>query len=194
VAILCLGGLRQVERIWEIKGYNARRAAVDNWYASLTQDTTEQETKKRRGVLGGLKRKKSSLVLGKNSSCSGISTGASDSAPGSRRSSNGKAPESLVYCTSLAAGMPMPPLSPDEARLLLPDLPNLQDIWAKTAEALILERRIVERPSDIRRNAQIFTELIREDACDDEDEWLYGNAASDSVRPNLDAIEEDPLE
>ena len=77
---------------------------------------------------------------------------------------------------------------------MLPDLPILQKIWMETAEALILERHIVERPSDIRRNAQVLTDLIREDGVEDEDQWLYGTIAPESVRPNLDAIEEDPLE
>jgi hypothetical protein len=59
---------------------------------------------------------------------------------------------------------------------------------------MILDRKIVERPTDIRRNAQIFTDLISENIAEDEDQWLYGTIAPDSVRPNLDAIEEDPLE
>jgi hypothetical protein len=190
VAILCLGGLREVERIWEVKGYNARRAAVDSWYGSITREATEPETKKRRGVLG-LKRKKSSIAS--------INSGTNDTSSSSGSSSHasvaqGKQPESLVFCTSLAAGMPMGSLTREEARMLLPDLPVLQKIWLETAETMILDRKIVERPSDIRRNAQILTDLIREDGVDDEDQWLYGTVAPDSVRPNLDAIEEDSLE
>lgn len=189
VAILCIGGLREVERIWEVKGYNTRRAAVDSWYASVARDTTEPEPKKKRGMLG-LKRKKSSLAVGKTST---------NDTSGTRNSSTtnvaqGKQPESLVFLTSLAAGMPMGPLSKEEAKLLLPDLPVLQRIWMETAEAMILDRKIVERPSDIRRHAQIFTDLIREDCAEDEDQWLYGTVAPDSVRPNLDAIEEDAIE
>ncbi|KAL2128505.1 hypothetical protein VTI74DRAFT_9091 [Chaetomium olivicolor] len=187
VAILCLGGMRQVEKIWEVKGYNSRRAAVDNWYASVTREAApEPDTKKRRGVLG-LKRKKSSLKSTTNdSTMSRIPTNSS--------AAQGKQPESLVFCTSLAAGMPMGPLSKHEAKLLLSDLPGLRQIWCETAEAMILERKIVERPQDIRRNTQMLTDLIREDALEDEDQWLYGTFVHDSVRPNLDAIEEDPLE
>ncbi|KAL2018963.1 hypothetical protein VTK56DRAFT_10257 [Thermocarpiscus australiensis] len=189
VAILCIGGLRQVERIWEVKGYNARRAAVDNWYASIIQDLTEPEAKKRRGMLG-LKRKKSSFAVGR--------TNANDTTT-SRHSNSihavkGKSPESFVFCSSLSAGMPMEPLGNEETKLLIPDLPVLQKIWSETAEAMILDRNIVDRPSDIRRNAQILTDLIREDCVEDEDQWLYGTVAPDSIRPNLDAIEEDPLE
>jgi hypothetical protein len=190
VAMLCIGGLRQVERIWEVKGYNTRRAAVDSWYASLTQDPIELETKKRRGMLS-LKRKKSSIAVGKTSTHETNSVSRNSS---SSNIVNEKQPENLVFGTSLAAGMPMGPLDKEEAKLLLPDLPALQKIWMETAEAMILDRKIVERPSDIRRNAQIFTELIREDGYEDEDQWLYGTVAPDSVRPNLDAIEEDPLE
>jgi hypothetical protein len=190
VAILCLGGLREVEKIWEVKGYNARRAAVDTWYASVARETPEPELKKRRGMLG-LKRKKSSLALGKTAS---NDSGSAPRISGSFSIAQGKQPESLVFCTSLGAGMPMGPLTKEEARFLIPDLPQLRSIWTETAEAMILDRKIVERPTDIRRNAQIFTDLISENIAEDEDQWLYGTIAPDSVRPNLDAIEEDPLE
>ncbi|KAL1838658.1 hypothetical protein VTJ49DRAFT_2437 [Mycothermus thermophilus] len=191
VAILCLGGLREVEKIWEVKGYNARRAAVDAWYASISRGASEPEPKKRRDMLGKLKRKKSALTLGKTTSndnvpASGISASSSVA--------QGKQPESLVFCTSMAAGMPMGPLSMEEYRILLSDLPGLRKIWTETAEAMILDRKIVERPSDIRRNAQIFTDLISEKVADDEDEWLYGTVATGTLRPNLDAIDEDPVE
>jgi hypothetical protein len=191
VAILCLGGLREVEKIWEVKGYNARRAAVDAWYASVAKETTEPpETKKRRGMLG-LKRKKSSLALAKTTTNdAGTAPRGSDTASVAQ----GKQPESLVFRTSLAAGMPMGSLTKEESKMLMPDLPRLRKIWSETAEAMILDRKIVERPTDIRRNAQIFTDLISENIAEDEDQWLYGTTASDSVRPNLDAIEEDPLE
>ena len=187
VAILCIGGLREVERLWEVKGYNVRRATVDNWYASITRDPAEPETKRRRGMLG-LKRKKSSVAMGKANT--------NDITSASRRSSNaqGKMPESLVFSTSLSAGMPMSALSKEESRLLMSDLPVLQKIWSETAEAMILDRKIVERASDIRRGAQIFLGLIGEDSVEDEDQWLYGTVAPESIRPNLDAIEEDSLE
>jgi len=190
VAILCIGGLREVERIWEVKGYNTRRATVDNWYHSITRDTAEpepeQEPKKRRGLLG-LKRKKSMAVLGR--------------APASEPARvndinvrNGDSPQSFVFNTSLSAGVPMGPLSKDEVKVLLSDLPELQRIWKETAEAMILDRKIVERPCDIRRNAHILTDLIREEGIEEEDQWWYGTIAPESVRPNLDAIDEDALE
>ncbi|GKT82834.1 F-box protein [Colletotrichum tofieldiae] len=100
----------------------------------------------------------------------------------------------LVFNTSLAAGMPMGPLGRDHARYVLADLPSLQEIWLKTAEALILERGIVERTQDIKRNAQVMLELIRDDGMDEEDEWWYGRSTPESVRPPLEAIDEDPMD
>lgn len=190
VAILCLGGLREVEKIWEVKGYNSRLTAVDAWYSSVAREAPEPEAKRRRPMLG-LKRKKSSLALGKTTSHDALSA-----SPGAGVASvaHGKQPESLVFSTSLAAGMPMGPLTKEESKLLLPDLPKLQKIWAETAEAMILDRKIVERPSDIRRNGQIFVDLISENTAEDEDQWLYGTIAPDSVRPNPEAIEEDTVE
>jgi len=88
----------------------------------------------------------------------------------------------------------MGPLSRDHLRLLIPDLPVLQKLWLTTAEALILDKKIVDRPTDIKRNAQVMLELIREDGIVEEDEWWYGQGAHDSVRPPLDSIEEDPIE
>lgn len=185
VAILCIGGLRQVERFWEVKGYNVRRAAVDTWYGSVV----EPEAKKRRGLMG-LGRKKSSIAIGKQAAHDGAQAGRRswDSASPNANSNN------FIFNTSLAAGMPMSSLNKDQLKSLLADLPILQQIWLTTAEALILDRKIVERPSDIKRNAQVMLELIREEGIEEEDEWWYGTSAAESVRPNLEAIEEDALE
>lgn len=187
VAILCIGGLRQVERFWEVKGYNFRRAAVDTWYSSIV----EPESKKRRGLMG-LGRKKSNVAIGKQA--------AHDAAQVHRSSWDAVSPnpnsnaDNFVFNTSLAAGMPMDSLSKPQLNALLSDLPTLQQIWLTTAEALILDRKIVERQSDIKRNAQVMLELIRDDGLEEEDEWWYGSMAPESVRPNLEAIEEDALE
>lgn len=195
-AILLLGGLRQVERLWEIKGYNTRRGAVDTWFSDITkEDQPETPVKARRGLMG-LGRKKPS-------------TGAKDMLKqsgsdmrGPRRGSGGSADDlpfatsdgGLVFNTSLSAGMPMDMLSCDNVRRLLPDLPALQHIWSTTAEALILDRNIVDRPQDIKRNAQVMLDLIKDDGIDEEDEWWYGRNTPESVRPPLEAIEEDPIE
>ena len=190
VAALCIGGLRQVERFWEVKGYNARRTAVDVWHGSIS----EPEPKKKRGLMG-LGRKRSSVSIGKQPAPSPVHDGLNPTRRGSwdcvPRGPNGGADGSIVFNTSLAAGMPMGPLGKEQSKLLLADLPILQQLWLTTAEALILERGIVQRPADIKRNAQVMMELIRHDGIEEEDEWWYGTSAPESVRPNLEAIEED---
>jgi len=195
-AILLLGGLRQVERLWEIKGYNTRRGAVDSWFHEITrEDLPETPVKARRGLMG-LGRKKSSSGA---KDVSKLSVGDSRS---HRRGSGDSADDAtftasdggLVFNTSLSAGMPMDMLSSDHVTRLLPDLPALQHIWSTTAEALILDRRIVDRPQSIKRNAQVMLDLIKDDGIDEEDEWWYGRSTPDSVRPALEAIDEDPIE
>lgn len=193
-AILCIGGLREVERLWEIQGYNTRRAEVDHWYNSLTRTTTPVETegKKRRGMLG-LGRRKSSVAPGKTPASDTVVSlnhrGSWDGTPTTCSSSDASA--SSVFNTSLSAGRPMSAITQEQSRELLPDLPVLQNIWLQTAEALILDRKIVERSADIKRNAQVMLGLIREDGFDEEDQWWYGTMAPASVRPNLEAIRED---
>ncbi|KAF6813890.1 F-box domain-containing protein [Colletotrichum plurivorum] len=194
-AILCIGGLRQVERLWEIKGYNSRRGEVDNWYNSIAKEPIESPAPKpRRGIMG-LGRKKSTLSI-KDAPKSAAQDVASP-----RRTSRTSLEDAveasdanLVFNTSLSAGMPMGPLAREHVRHILSDLPSLQQIWMTTAEALILERGIVERTQDIKRNAQVMLELIRDDGMEEEDEWWYGRSTPESVRPPLEAIEEDPID
>ncbi|OTB03045.1 hypothetical protein M426DRAFT_24076 [Hypoxylon sp. CI-4A] len=197
VTAMCVGGLRQVERFWEIKGYNSRRGAVDQWYNSVLKEPTEIPQKARRGFMG-LSRKKSNAGETEstkfNEAYAGT-RGRSGSDAGRRGSDASMITwENLVFNTSLAEGMPMGELSREQLKILLPDLPTLQQVWLPTAEALILDRGIVERPQDIKRNAQVMLELIREDGAAEEDEWWYGHSAPESVRPPLEAIEEDPIE
>lgn len=193
VAILCIGGLRQVEEFWMIKGYNLRRARVDSWYQSLTQEPPKPAAPKPRRGLMGLGRKKSMAVL-KDAATPEASTSANPAPTTnghSEQQNNENQSSPGLLKSSLSAGMPMSRLSHEQARQLLQDLPVLQQIWLTTAEALILERKVVERPSDIKRNAQVMLDLIREDGAAEEDEWLYGNSATDSVTPHLEAIEEE---
>ncbi|KAM5356294.1 hypothetical protein ACJ41O_002940 [Fusarium nematophilum] len=189
VAILLLGGLRQVERLWEIKGYNSRRGAVDTWYNSLTKEHHPAESaapsKSKRGLMG-FGRKKST----------GGDARSSDIALGKVRSSgsidgNMDVDANLIFNTSLSAGAPMSPLTSQHAQSIIDDLPVLQQLWLTTAEALILERRVVERPQDIKRNQQVMLDLIREDGVDEEDEWWYGRSIPDSVRPPAGVTDDD---
>lgn len=196
VATLCIGGLRQVERFWEIRGYNIRRSAVDDWYHSIARETIEPPAKTRRGLMG-LGRKKSTMAMADDVAANITAATAKLSIDGNDPSAvsteEGAADNSnnLIFNTSLASGMPMGPMCREQLRLLLPDLPVLQQLWLVTAEALILERKIVEKAANIRRNAQVMLELIREDGYAEEDEWWYGHGPHASIRPPLDSIEED---
>lgn len=186
VAILCIGGLREVEKLWEIKGYNSRRTAVDTWFQGLTKDRPVPEapstsSKPRRGLFGRKKSEKS----------------AAD--PLTRRRSSAASVNSMemgfdsnfVFNTSLSAGVPMAPLNRQQAQAVLDDLPVLQQIWLQTAEALVLKRKVVDRPQDIKRNQQVMLDLICEDGLDEEDEWWYGRGIPDSVRPPTDVNDDD---
>ncbi|ROW18009.1 hypothetical protein VPNG_00397 [Cytospora leucostoma] len=205
-AILCLGGLRQVLRLWEVKGYNTRRGVADTLYnefqeskeAPRSAESISKEAK-RRG-LKGLGRKMSILQVRDASQANDIPEGSNrpvidgclEQVP--TRSSM-ITPTSFVFNTSLAAGMPMDKLEQEQYKLLLPNLPALQKLWLSTAEALILDRKIVERSVDIKRNAQVMLDLIKEDGVVEEDIWWYGMVTTKSIRPPpLEAIEEDPID
>lgn len=235
-AVLCLGGLRQVLRLWEIKGYNTRVGTVDAWYGDIRPPTTKKatrpppvtasskdSTKPSRGIMGLGRRKSTWQIQQQNAALAGDSTETAPPPPPppppppalpgraslertvSRASTtcHGAAPApapppppaaSLVFHTSLAAGMPMGRLEPEQYHALLGDLPALQRVWIMTAEALILDRRIVERSVDIKRNAQVMLDLIKEDGVAEEDVWWYG-VTNESIRPlGAGAIEEDVLE
>ncbi|EHK50069.1 uncharacterized protein TrAtP1_007960 [Trichoderma atroviride] len=191
VAILCLGGLRQVERLWETKGYNNRRAAVDVWFCSLTKEPVVEAPAKGRLGLKGFGRKKSTSG-DRPPNRSSFSEGGRRSPWGSVDSThNGGFIPYSVFNSSLSADAPMPPLDRDQARTLLGDLPQLQQIWLATAEAMIMDRKIVQRPQDIKRNQQVMLDLIGEDGLDESDEWYYGRHMSESVRPPAAALGDD---
>lgn len=188
VAILCLGGLRQVERLWEIKGYNARRSAVDHWYNGLTKEQApaEQPTKSKRSLMSfGRKKSTSGDSREHEREPNRASFSSLHLTKSPTPSINGSEyNDSWIFNTSLSAGAPMVNLEPNEAQKILGDLPVLQQIWMQTAEALILKRGIVKRTEDIKRNQQVMLDLIREDGMEEEDEWWYGLKLPASVRPS----------
>jgi len=184
--ILAIGGLRQAQRFWETKGYNARRAAVDTWYGFVTRSPVEAAPKSKMSLISHLGRKKPNPAVEATSS----ETTAHDATscrewfcvkPTCQAARRRHSTDNLVFHSSLAAGPPMSPLPRDHLRLVLPDLQHLSNIWMHTAEALILERQIVEHPKDIKRNTQVLLELIRDDGTDGMDDWAFGSIP-DSVR------------
>lgn len=179
--ILAVGGLRQAERFWETKGYNTRRAAVDQWYGFVTQEPVQLSPQKfKLSKLTVLGRKKALP----STDASTMETAAS--APHDPASCNEwfcvkkmcvekqRTSGELLFNTSLANGPPMSPLPRDQLRLLLSDQQPLTNIWLQTAEAVILERKIVENSIQIKRNTQVLLELIREDGPPIEEEWAPG--------------------
>lgn len=187
IAIFCIGGLREVARFSEIEDFDARRTAVNNWYASVSREPINSGSQSRRRLigLGWRQSRQASLSAAEGSTdntASASGSVSSRSGPGDSRDGWLRSSRSggLVFNESLAAGPPMGPLPAEHGRLLLPDLPVLQQIWLPTAEALLLARRAVERRQDIKRNAQVMQELIRE-GITDADELFYGRAAHNII-------------
>ncbi|TVY20546.1 hypothetical protein LARI1_G001589, partial [Lachnellula arida] len=168
--VLAVGGLRQAQQFWEMKGYNIRRAAVDTWYGFVTRSPVEVPTKSKMGtkIISHLGRKKhqqaevatSETAAHHDVTCCNEWFCVKPSCVSARRRHS---TDNLVFYNSLAAGPPMAPLSKETLRHILPDLPHLSNIWMHTAEALILERKIVSRPQDIKRNSEVLLALIKED-------------------------------
>ncbi|KAL2889735.1 F-box domain protein [Ceratocystis lukuohia] len=215
-AILCIGGPYQMIRFWEIIGYNHRRNAVDHWFDDLMVDRRrlmqipsngagpinsqipppmpQAPTKSKHRLFGRLGLKKSNATFRETAkyvehappvptvSPSFQITGG----PSHQHEYNPLAPEN----DPLLRGRPMAPLPPQYVRQLLPDMPVLQQIWMVTAEALIMERRIVERPQDIKRNGHVLFDLIREPTMADEDEIWYGRETLDSMQPLVKQMDE----
>ncbi|KAJ4258966.1 hypothetical protein NW762_008054 [Fusarium torreyae] len=175
VAILCVGGLGQVARLWEVKSYNSRRSAADVWYAGIIKNKEQ--------VKPGLESGRTSMRFGRKP------------VPNEKQVQDFKmlcsSPEatsssykdtSMVFNTSMAAGMPMEALDSEQLETLLPDLPPLTQIWLTTAETLVIKSKIVERAADIKRNQQVMLDLIMEENEEDhDDEKWYGRLAPELV-------------
>jgi len=73
------------------------------------------------------------------------------------------------------AGPPMPQVVATQTHLLLPGLPALDHLWITTAEALLIQRKVVSRLTDIKRKAEVEHELIQE-GITAADELIFGQA------------------
>lgn len=193
--ILAIGGLRQAQRFWETKGYNARRAAVDTWYGFVSRAPVEPVSRSKMSLMSHLGRKKTSPAM----DASHAEAPAGHDAKSCNEwycvkptciASRKPPREDIIFHSSLAAGPPMSPLPYDQLRLVLSDLQPLHNIWLQTAEALILDRGIVERPQDIKRNTQVLLELIRDDGTDLDDDWSSGNTLVRSCTLDTDRQED----
>ena len=185
--ILAVGGLRQAQRFWETKGYNARRAAVDTWYGFVTKTPVEAPPKSKMSQMSRithLTRKKTAPVVETSPAEAAAHHDATSCnewfcvKPTCQAARRRHSTDNLVFHSSLAAGPPMSPLSRPQLAALLPDLQHLSNIWIHTAEALIIERKIVEAPKDIKKITQVLLELIKDDGTDCVDEWSSGNPST----------------
>jgi hypothetical protein len=191
--IIAVGGLRQAQRFWETKGYNARRAAVDTWYGFITRTPIEEATKSKMSRITHLGWKKKPAkeeppVI--TESRPHDSTSCNEwfcVKPACQASRRRHSTDNLVFYSSMSAGPPMSPLSREQLRLVIPDLQHLSNMWMLTAEALIMERKIVERPQDIKRNTQVLLELIKDDGSDGVEDWAMENAPATATPVNVDA-------
>jgi hypothetical protein len=187
--VLAVGGLRQAQRFWETKGYNIRRQAVDTWYGFVTRSPVEAPPKSKISRITHLGRKKQNQVIEAASSEASAHHDATSCnewfcvKPSCLAARRRHSTDNMVFQNSLAAGPPMSPLSKETLRYILPDLQHLSNIWMHTAEALILERKIVPRAQDIKRNTQVLLELIKEDGitADPMEDWSSRNTPATDV-------------
>lgn len=185
VAILCVGGLREVLRLSEIEKYDARRIAVDNWYASISCEPANSASQSRRQQMG-LSRWQSGQVSISPAESSSDNTASLHSSvfssPMPENSPNGwkrsSSFGSVVSDAGLAAGPPMSKVVATQTCLPLPSLPAWKHLWITTAEVILFEREVVARLTDVKRNAELAHELVREEITD-ADELIYGQAVQE---------------
>ena len=188
--ILAVGGLRQAQRFWETKGYNVRRASVDTWYSLITRNPVEAAPKSKLSIITSFGRRKKEVAPPAEASNSGVAHHDTMSCnewfcvkPSCQAARRRHSTDNLVFHSSLAAGPPMSPLPRDKLQRLLPDLQHLSNIWVHTAEALILERKILERPQQMQKISQVLLELIRDDGTEGLDEWSSANPRAVQTAP-----------
>jgi len=182
VAVLCLGGLKEVLRLSEIEKYDARRRAVDDWYASMAQKTVNSSSRSHRqdislsrwhsGEVSVSTESNSDNTASSHSSIfSSIVVG--NNHDGWRRSNSFGSAD-----TGISAGPPVSKMTATQTRLLFSGLPTLEQLWITTAENLLLENEVVARATDIKRKAEVSHELVREEITD-ADELIFGQAVQD---------------
>jgi hypothetical protein len=182
VAILCIGGLRQMLRFSEIDEYDARITAVDDWYTSISRQpiNSGSQLHRRPMVIGRRQSVQVSVSSAESASDNTVSSHSSvfsSFMPRSHHNGWGRSSSfgSALSDAGLTVGPPMPQVVATQTHLLLPGLPTLEQLWTVTAEALILQRQVVSRPTDIKRKAEVAHELVRE-GITDADELIYGQA------------------
>ncbi|KAH8665149.1 hypothetical protein BGZ60DRAFT_379039 [Tricladium varicosporioides] len=168
-AILCVGGLREVTKFSKVQGYERRRTAVDIWYNSISSQPIKEYPRQE-------------ITDSKCNTNLGTNYGSSQSTKSERvYSKKLKSNQSLLNNASLAAGPPMAFLPLECMPRLLQGLPVLQQIWVSTAESLLLERGVVERKGDIKKNAQVLRSLV-DGSVTNADIRFWGDSADDVLQ------------
>lgn len=182
--ILAVGGLRQAESFWQTKGYNSRRAAVDTWYGFVTSGPADVSAKSKLSMITGFGRKKVPAIVetATNEGAAGHDVASCNEwfcvKPSCSNVWKHRQIDGAVFHTSMAAGPPMSPLPREHLRLLLSDHQHFSNMWLPTAEAVILDRGIVDSSAKIKRNTQVLLELIKEDGIATDEEWAPGLSQS----------------
>lgn len=163
VAILTIGGPRQVQKLWEVERYGNRRDELEQWYRSIKTspgETLPQQTPNRISRLYTLVRRKSSRQSTREQDVQNCTDWFCVNPACIAKRRPPKSSDNLVFNSSLSSGPPMGPLSPENLELLLPDLPLLRDLWTPVAEVLLLERGVVKTTQEIKQNTHVILELI----------------------------------
>ena len=167
--VLLIGGLEQMERVWTVKAYGERRAALDEWLAGLQTPGPD-------GADGGGGKKGWAAAFrrkGSSSSASGVTAAAA----GARQ-----APE----------GYPMPPLPQAQAHGLWDAVgPNRWRLsLAAAAESVLLGAGCIASPLEIKRPVVYIKQLLwTKEEGDTEDDVVDGEGGGDGGSEGSDGDE-----
>ncbi|KAK0751751.1 hypothetical protein B0T18DRAFT_387833 [Schizothecium vesticola] len=151
IAMLYLGGLRDVSRLTRISSYENLCATVDSWY---------EQTASRPVPRKPIGRLRNSLFKPIHHRIGTATQKGKDTRLPLAMASDPTGKAIGVPPTSLASGPPMGPLTPDETSRVLDRLPETKDmILVGTAEEMLLDRGVVPRAQDIKKNAEVLEEL-----------------------------------
>jgi len=161
LAMLYLGGLREVSRLTRMDAsYEKLRLEADEWFS----DVAQQGNPSRPRIVPVARQLRK--VLRNNPVLRAHTPTSSATSAKKEQASRGKIDTGKaisVQPTSLAdpSWQPMGPITPDDVKLVLDRLPTTKSqVWVPTAEAILLERGVIARAQDIKKNAAVLQELI----------------------------------
>lgn len=146
VALVCVGGPREILRLVSRKTLEARQLGLEQWYTAISSSK----------MTGENGRGNQPMIAGPSS------IGYSETVPGPSRRAGKEAdkPVQRAQGEGLIGGVPMRPLTQSKSNLLLRNLPEKSQIWLPEAERTLLERVVVGRAQDIKKGSDALVELI----------------------------------